>query len=824
MSDRSKWSPERPATRGGALTRRGFLRSGIGAGAAALLPWRRAGAGLIGNPSYGAPVFVGDFSASDEWARYTVEGIATREVDGAQGLLIATSDVYPSDGRAIAFPRDLRLRDAKIRATLHATGREAGLVLRRVGRRRYYAALYQQESGLLSIVARSPDAEQILAQATLPSPPLGSFDFEFSAQTIDLGPPVDSELCAQITPAGGAPVSLTILDGTPELQEPGDAGLLSTADGNIPPEFATAPPGVGDFRAFYGSAQGEQFIASPPGQALKQLHRTLGTGIFEAVELLPAEDALGVAEAPGPTIPSSSSATTIPLDEDLTYRPPLHRWLGARDPGAGQRLGVVSDVPARIRVEYACSDLELDDAGANALLDTSAEVSDPQLTGAYTSAFFDLVHLERNKWLYWRPLLQRHDESSAQLLGPEVLDPDQRVQGARTLPGGGDGTACFAIASCATQFGAPDGPPGTLAQIEQDAPHVFHWSGDLHYPDSQGLNSQNVEGYSGIWREYLATPELRTLIDRFAFAPVRDDHDYGGNDVARDKILNELQHGVEPFEEILGARFGTLPGSSDPRLYYRFAAPRMVEVIVLEQRRYKDTPESVADVPFSPGVLPAKSLIGSDQRDWLVERLRDPEPPFKVICSPCPLNFPVNNENHWGTEGADGFTGERDWILDQIDQITTNENPGVRERIVWVTGDSHSGMVVRRENPFFLELRPTPLNIAGEGGAPLALPDPATLPATNDEILFAQNGNFYVRVKSWVDPGATPAEDEVVMSVEMIQETGLHAYGPEEFRFPSVAASLPEPSTGGGVAAGAAAIAALEAWRRLSRRENEEDA
>src|SRR3954469_21197475 len=102
-----------------------------------------------------------DFAATGSgagWPGWACSGAANlRRADGL-GVLEAGSDVFPNDPRPVAFAVDQRFRDGLVTAVLSATGAGAGVVLRRVGPRDYYAAILDDEQKALLVVRRSGTA------------------------------------------------------------------------------------------------------------------------------------------------------------------------------------------------------------------------------------------------------------------------------------------------------------------------------------------------------------------------------------------------------------------------------------------------------------------------------------------------------------------------------------------------------------------------------------------------------------------------------------------------------------------------------------------
>ncbi len=94
--------------------------------------------------------------AGDGWPGWVCPGVANLFRAGGRGLLEAGSDVFPCDPRPVAFALDQRFEDGEVSALVESGGAGAGVVVRRVGPRDYYAALLDDEQSALVLLRRSP--------------------------------------------------------------------------------------------------------------------------------------------------------------------------------------------------------------------------------------------------------------------------------------------------------------------------------------------------------------------------------------------------------------------------------------------------------------------------------------------------------------------------------------------------------------------------------------------------------------------------------------------------------------------------------------------
>jgi hypothetical protein len=632
---------------GASITRRQLIAAGAITG---------AGLAVGARPAFGAAepvvrkVEFSSLADQEGWpVGWACPGVANLRVSGGRGVLEAGSDVFPYDPRPAAFAVDARFLEGTVRAVVATAGSLVGVLLRRTSPRDYYAAFYDAQQGALSIVRRS--GADVVALSRTPAPVVVG-DLTLELRAIGRSP---TALAASVIGAGGLAFRATAKDDHPPLQRAGDAGVLTQARTLLPSSGPPVLPALGNVHLLpYGTDQGESFLGTPAGQQLLDEIKRESTAAFREI-------AISSHEAPQATAASVIAATSgLPLTN-------------------GARLRVATDLPADVIVEVA------ETTGFDHVRRLK-----PGRTGAFEGYTVDANALPPRRRAYWRATLRRAGATS---VGP--------VRSFPVVPAAGDPARVrLAIASCGAQF-LP-----YFEDLVAMQPDVFVWQGDLNYPDTVGPLAQTMTGYAGIWRDFLANPLMAPLLERSAFVPMRDDHDYGAND-SNSTVIPGLPWGIAPWDALMGKHIGC------------YFSAGLADVWVLDQRRFKSDP-ALPDTP-------SKTLIGAVQREWLLRTLRASGAPFKVICSPCTVFMSANpTDGNW----SDGFTAERDAILARIDREVSG-------RVIFVAGDFHLTGVYDNDGRY--EARPCPVGI----------------PVPNDVTLDDPQYAEHLRAR----PGVTYADD-----------------------------------------------------------------
>jgi alkaline phosphatase D len=297
------------------------------------------------------------------------------------------------------------------------------------------------------------------------------------------------------------------------------------------------------------------------------------------------------------------------------------------------------------------------------------------------------------------------------------------VARARTAPGADQATGSFTFAVSSCMGGRPRlGDFAIYRDMLRHGPRFYLDLGDDPYADAGRLATEmKLPVYREEYRIQAATASRRLVAPHLPRIKAGwDDHEildnfsngewsFGKRDfwprpVAPDEPGIERVYGIDPHHPpsrvYLDARRALLeynpiarawPDQPD-RLYRSFKWGRDVELFCLDTRTYRAQNNSPAQSPEEYERRPIKTMLGVEQRDWLIDAVRASSARWKIITSGVPfekdtldrgaageyLNSP---DDTWFNPTLDcSFGAERDYIFSRLRQI-----PG----ILLLTGDQH---------------------------------------------------------------------------------------------------------------------------------------
>lgn len=322
--------------------------------------------------------------------------------------------------------------------------------------------------------------------------------------------------------------------------------------------------------------------------------------------------------------------------------------------------------------------------------------------------------------------------------------------------------------------GGTDGPPTfdfhVLETALADDPDFFLYVGDTIAAGGDSLNA-----FRARYRENRAVAPLAGLLAKTSTYAVWDDNEVEADFAGTTDSPALLAAGRQAF-------FEYLPVAADQSnvLYRRVRRGSAVELFILDTRSYRDdnvaavcTPDGAAapDVlpalgaPSAPDVYrafraaiglppesdldclnaignPARSMLGAEQREWLLAALADSDATFKFIVAPAPIaELIAQPYDRW-----EGYRAERDAVLRAI--------AGQRvENVVFLSTDLQASLIA--------DVR---VDLASPAVAVEAVAGPIAAETLGAAIARTQGAQ------------AIPVYEQLLLQVARVSCTAFHAY------------------------------------------------
>ena len=199
--------------------------------------------------------------------------------------------------------------------------------------------------------------------------------------------------------------------------------------------------------------------------------------------------------------------------------------------------------------------------------------------------------------------------------------------------------------------------------IRELDPALYVCLGDFHYGDNF---VDDVDDYRQVFDVQLTRPAQAALYRSVPIAYVWDDHDYGPNDSHRD--VPSRNAAMLAYREYV-PHYGL--AGPDTAIYQAFSVGT-IRVILTDSRSARD-PHQVHDTA-------SKSMLGAEQRDWLLAELVASSATNDLVVWVNPVPW-IDDAEARGDSWA-GYTHERAIIADHI------ADNGI-DNLVMVAGDAH---------------------------------------------------------------------------------------------------------------------------------------
>ena len=274
------------------------------------------------------------------------------------------------------------------------------------------------------------------------------------------------------------------------------------------------------------------------------------------------------------------------------------------------------------------------------------------------------------------------------------------------------------------------------------------------------FRARTLAQYRARHRYQREDPPLQALLRGTSVYAIWDDHE----------VRNDFSGPYDPLMPV--GRRALLdywpiapPAEAPTRLYRRFRWGRLLEIFILDTRQYR----SLNTETDGPG----KTMLGAEQKRWLLEGVAASTAVWKVVVSSVSLSIPTGRpdaRDSWTgvsafglpLDGA-GFVTERDAILDHFRKRHV-------KNLVFVAADVHHAELIRHH--------PTPEwsfheFVAGPLSATMGKPRPLDV-TLNPRSLFGRGGVF-----NFGEVIVEPAH----LTVRIIDDAGAalftHTIGPE---------------------------------------------
>jgi alkaline phosphatase D len=339
----------------------------------------------------------------------------------------------------------------------------------------------------------------------------------------------------------------------------------------------------------------------------------------------------------------------------------------------------------------------------------------------------------------------------------------------RTAPAAGAGPEAlrFAFASCQNYVQGYYTAYAHLAREELDAvlflgDYIYEGTarGDIVREYSKRGWSFSLADYRDRYAQYKTDRDLQAAHAAFPWIVTWDDHEVENNyaggidkDAERNKFtLLQRSWAYQAFYEHMPVR-APRPKGPDLKLYRSVSYGGLAEFFVLDTRQFR-SPEialclETEQTPsgYCPAsVDPSRTMLGADQRDWLLKGLRASTSPWNFVAQS--VRFAQQDSNpelakHTfdGVDNWMGYVADRQMILERF---ATTRNPIV------LSGDSHVNFVYDLKRDFGDPTSPTVgtellgTSISSEGD-PFVEQTQFTPPLKNPQLRFFDNHRGYVR-------------------------------------------------------------------------------
>ena len=465
------------------------------------------------------------------------------------------------------------------------------------------------------------------------------------------------------------------------------------------------------------------------------------------------------------------------------------------------------------------------EAQMHVVYDTNSNFSQPKLTNAttpgnQTTDYTSQVKLEGlspdtlyyyRVWFSTTPLSQVNKTTS---LASDILTGSFRTSPSPSLPSSNKPISFIFAADLGGQNHCRQVDKGgyyIFEKMKELSPDFFIANGDMIYAADkcpvQGPSDdwKNIPGnFSGVadpeinwnnteqvrdiylkhWQYNRADPYLQSFLQNTSMYSQWDDHEVINDFGALWPYWNPFNKDREGYSNIVNEGrkvffdYSPIDRNLDQnnRIYRSFNWGPNLDLFILDGRSYR-SPNSMADTPENN-----KTMLGTEQLEWLEQGLMNSSAIWKVISSDIPISVPTGanasilgrdgwaNGNETNFSSETGFERELQQLLRFLDESNI-------ENVVFVTTDVHFPSNIQYEidanndgdKLIFHELISGPLS-AFRFGTPGGAPIPKLDITFNPKILYEEGGIFnfgHVQVQK------NPDDNLVHLTAQIVDDNGL---------------------------------------------------
>ncbi len=228
--------------------------------------------------------------------------------------------------------------------------------------------------------------------------------------------------------------------------------------------------------------------------------------------------------------------------------------------------------------------------------------------------------------------------------------------------------------------------------------YIYERSWGTPIRDHEGPEIMTLEDYRRRYYTYKSEPNLMEAHASAPWVVTWDDHEVDNNwagshpedDQTPEAFLLRKAAAYQAYYEFMPLRRSSVPAGPEIQLYRALRFGNLLDMTVLDTRQYRD------DQPCGDGTKPTcsehtepgRSILGTEQRDWLFDRLAASDARWNVMSQQV-MVARLRGQNDegdetWSMDKWDGYPEERGMLLEHLREVT---NPVV------LTGDIHSNWV-----------------------------------------------------------------------------------------------------------------------------------